>query len=86
MLNTILYTPFAREFCLLHGWCFVDRRTLLARLRQGPGSAVALIVGGAAEAVYAEVRWQPIRHGRAHKCMELQAYWGPESGLGCSGE
>lgn len=57
MLNTILFTPFARELCMLHGWCFVNRRTLLTRLRQGPGSAVAIIVGGAAEAVYAEVRW-----------------------------
>lgn len=57
MLDTILYTPFARELCLLHGWCFVSRRTLLTRLRQGPGSAVAVLVGGAAEAVHAEVRW-----------------------------
>ena len=55
MLNTILNTPFARELCLLHGWCGVSRHTLLARLGQGPGCAVAIIVGGAAEAVYAEV-------------------------------
>lgn len=54
MLNLILLTPFAREICLLHGWCGVDRGVLLARL-QDPGSAVAVNVGGAAEAVLSEV-------------------------------
>ena len=55
VFDAIMVTPFVRELCLLHGWCGVDRRTLLARLRQGPGSAVGVYVGGAAEAVYAEV-------------------------------
>ena len=50
-----MLTPFTRELCLLHGWHGVSRHTLLARLRQGPGSAVGIWVGGAAEAVYAEV-------------------------------
>lgn len=60
VFDSIMYTPFVRELCFLHGWCGVDRLTLLARLRQGPGSAVGIYVGGAAEAVYAEVRsgWQ----------------------------
>jgi len=56
MLNLILLTPFARELCLLHGWCGVDRHTLLQRLAGGPGAAVAVIVGGAAEAVLSQVR------------------------------
>ncbi|KAI7841882.1 hypothetical protein COHA_004411 [Chlorella ohadii] len=54
VFDSIMYTPFVRELCFLHGWCGVDRLTLLARLRQGPGSAVGIYVGGAAEAVYAE--------------------------------
>ncbi|KAL4421554.1 hypothetical protein ABPG75_010845 [Micractinium tetrahymenae] len=53
-LGLILKTPFAREVCLLSGWCDVSRRTLLTRLAQQPGAAVAVVVGGAAEAVLAE--------------------------------
>lgn len=54
-VSLILRTPFAREVCLLSDWCDVSRHTLLARLAQRPGAAVAVVVGGAAEAVLAEV-------------------------------
>jgi 2-acylglycerol O-acyltransferase 2 len=52
VLDLNLRVSFCREICLLHGLCDVDRSTLLARLRAGPGSAVFLAVGGAAESLY----------------------------------
>lgn len=70
----ILATPVAREICLLHGWCGVSRRTLLQRLGQGPGSAVALVVGGAAEAVLAEVRMRSRGHGSAQVAVPAAAH------------
>ena len=54
ILDFIFMTPGAREISLLHGWCGVSRDILLARLAGGPGSAVCIVVGGAAEAVLAE--------------------------------
>ncbi|EFN54313.1 hypothetical protein CHLNCDRAFT_25068 [Chlorella variabilis] len=51
VLDLNLCVSFCREICLLFGLCDVDRHTLLARLRQGPGSAVFLAVGGAAESL-----------------------------------
>lgn len=55
VLSLNLRVAFCREICLLHGLCDVDRPTLLARLRQGPGSAVFLAVGGAAESLLTRV-------------------------------
>ena len=55
MLSLNLQVSFCREICLLHGLCDVDKSTLLARLRQGPGSAVFLAVGGAAESMLTKV-------------------------------
>ncbi|PSC71349.1 Diacylglycerol O-acyltransferase 2B [Micractinium conductrix] len=51
VLSLNLKVSFCREICLLHGLCDVDRPTLLARLRQGPGSSVLLAVGGASESL-----------------------------------
>ncbi|KAI7841881.1 hypothetical protein COHA_004410 [Chlorella ohadii] len=45
VLDLNLRVSFCREICLLHGLCDVDRSTLLARLRAGPGSAVFLARG-----------------------------------------
>ena len=55
VLDLNLCVSFCREICLLFGLCDVDRHTLLARLRQGPGSAVFLAVGGAAESLLTQV-------------------------------
>ena len=55
VLTLNLCVPFCREICLLHGLCDVDRSTLLARLAAGPGSAVFLAVGGAAESLLTQV-------------------------------
>lgn len=55
VLSLNLKVSFCREICLLHGLCDVDRPTLLARLAQGPGSAVFLAVGGAAESLLTKV-------------------------------
>ncbi|KAL4458601.1 hypothetical protein ABPG75_013466 [Micractinium tetrahymenae] len=51
VLDLNLRVAFCREICLLHGLCDVDRPTLLARLRRGPGASVFLAVGGAAESL-----------------------------------
>lgn len=51
VLDLNLRVAFCREICLLHGLCDVEKSTLLARLRQRPGSAVFLAVGGAAESL-----------------------------------
>ena len=55
VLSLNLHVAFCREICLLHGLCDVDRPTLLARLAQGPGSAIFLAVGGAAESLLTKV-------------------------------
>ena len=55
VLSLNLKVSFCREICLLHGLCDVDRPTLLARLRQGPGSSVLLAVGGASESLLTQV-------------------------------
>lgn len=55
MLDLNLRVAFCREICLMLGLCDVDRPTLLARLRQRPGSAVFLAVGGAAESLLTQV-------------------------------
>lgn len=78
MLSLNLRVAFCREICLLLGLCDVDRPTLLARLRQGPGSAVFLAVGGAAEALLTKVERGRACMGAiegAERAWELQQGW-----------
>jgi 2-acylglycerol O-acyltransferase 2 len=55
ILDLNLCVSFCREIALLFGLCSVSKPTLLARLRQGPGSAILLAVGGAAESLLTQV-------------------------------
>lgn len=50
-LNINFRTPFGREWLMGHGIISADKKSLLNVWRKGPGESVALVIGGAEEAV-----------------------------------
>ncbi len=52
-LNSNFTIPFYREFLLFLGVCSVSKRSCERILRKGKGSAIAIVVGGAAESLSA---------------------------------
>lgn len=52
-VETNFHIPFYRDLLLLHGVCSVSKKSCFNILSQGPGSAITIVVGGAAESLSA---------------------------------
>ena len=50
-LEMNFYVPFLREFLLMMGMCNASKRACNTILQRGRGSAIMLVVGGAAESL-----------------------------------
>jgi 2-acylglycerol O-acyltransferase 2 len=53
-LNMNFFIPFYRDYCLFGGMNSASKQSIKKILGKGPGHSVGLVVGGAAEAMYAK--------------------------------